>query len=314
VRNRLGQVKEAQSWSGDTQGPILGMTLRHRVVFGPDSIGRNHSETYHFPGWGGGIAGVSSTFDSSKIEQRAGLSYGSSLTLGFVRDAIGRIRSMSWNRDAGGDEPLAKWAHLGGQQTVRQVTWIDGGAVGKTTRSYDGYARLTEIEDDPINGSADPLARYRFEYDSWGYLTHERYQRQQGQGSDPGDRFAYDEFGRLSKAWLGSEDASKDDPDTVDFLKSLTYGEWATQGGDGLDDAGNRTKVFTQEGSTSGSVEEATYTLDGSGASGSNRYLKVVFTSGGDVELEHDGRGNLRSDGVHGRARIRLRRHPVLRG
>ena len=297
VRDARGRILYTGSYTGDPNTNSLATMLENSTeVRSEDSLGRVHSESYVYFGSTGGAASVSTTFDSSTFDYPATLSYTANMSLTFALDKVGRLTSMDWGLDGGTPSNLATWKHLGALQTGRRVAWTSS-VSGATDRQYDVYGRLTQITDTLDDGSSPVgLTDFQFQYDDWGYLTHEQYVRQDG---GQGDRFRYDEFGRLEKAWLGVANIAVTDPDTGSFLRSITYGESASPVGAGLDAAGNRSKVFTQYDDAQGAIETEEYTVETTGVTGSNRYdaFKPDGASGF-VQLDYDNRGNLIYDGT----------------
>lgn len=113
-------------------------------------------------------------------------------------------------------------------------------------------------------------------------------------GGGVGDRFAYDGYHRLTKAWMGVDAtlmAASANPAgwiSGQMHSYLTYG---------LDDANNRTGTEVQ---SAGGTASTDYDLQGCGhpQGPSNRYSAVGPLGGGLTPYEYDGRGNLIRDGV----------------
>jgi hypothetical protein len=112
-----------------------------------------------------------------------------------------------------------------------------------------------------------------------------------------GDHFAYDEFHRLSKAWMGVDSTTMagSDPTGSDPTGWALSGmhEYLTYGLDGVN---NRT---TAERYTSSTPLVETYTLQGSGhpQGPSNRYASVAgFGLSSAASYTYDDRGNLKYD------------------
>ncbi|MEO6593377.1 MAG: RHS repeat-associated core domain-containing protein, partial [Planctomycetota bacterium] len=164
---------------------------------------------------------------------------------------------------------------------------------GRSTFSYDVYGRLEQIKDDVYTATSTftTKSQFDYEYDAASNLIKEKYAKVQI--GRVGDRFAYDDYHRLSQAWMGVDAARMAGPDPTSFNASqihehLTYG---------LDNANNRTTTSSQTGA---SPAVTTYTLQGAthAQGASNRYDTVsVPGAPAAVVEEYDERGNMTYDG-----------------
>ena len=221
------------------------------------------------------------------------------LQLQVGRDAIGRLTQIDWDRAPGsspGLSQLARYEWAGGIRRSRQVRYGTGALPrGESNYQFDGWGRLTSIEDTIHTAGASPsiASRFDYEYDAASNLTKERYAKVNAPAA-VGDRFAYDAFDRLQTAWMGVTTAAMDGGQPPAFSPStmhqrLTYG---------LDGANNRTTTTSQTGN--GAPVTTTYTRQTSSPQGpSNRYESIAPSTSSTLEVrpEHDERGNLTYDG-----------------
>ncbi|MCC7065886.1 MAG: RHS repeat protein, partial [Planctomycetes bacterium] len=289
VRDALGRITYSGSLSGanGTGGAYVQESREY------DGLGRATAEAFNFlatSNWvkiGSSYTGADPFRTGLSYENQLGANTGD-LAMQFLPDAIGRMQEVSW-QTVGSMRPVASYMHQGGATRRRVTSW--GATTGQsfdTDYRYDSYGRM-----DRITQSFDAQATVEFTYDAAsnllkeiydGHLTATTYTTRKG------DRFAYDEHHRLSKAWLGSDqnhmnqaspEAATGGEPVGDFVKKLTYG---------LDAANNRSSLSTQMG-LGGTPSTATYTTDNT-APESNRYV----TAEG-VGVLYDQRGNTAFDG-----------------
>ncbi len=278
VRNGLGQVTYAANY----YGPDGSWGLYQQEIFGPDSLGRNHLESFRFL-FGNNWVEVDSGFTNGD-SVRTALTYdnnagGDGLWLDYLPDAIGRLSRVDWRTSSGGTpETLADYLHEGGRIRRRTTHWGPGASDEfDTDYRYDVFGRM-----DQITQSFSASATVGFFYDDASSLLKEEYQKQGGV-NEKGDRFTYDEHHRLESAWLGANQAELDNPGTGTFIKKLTYN---------LDAANNRESVTTQIGPM-GVPSTANYdTQDAAPQGPSNRYEDAEG-----VAPLYDERGNTIFDG-----------------
>jgi RHS repeat-associated protein len=278
-RDALGRVLAASTYAGD----LGALALATKVLIQQDSIGRVHQEKFDF-----GVLDlaatdqwtVTSTFDTDLLDRRQSLAYQGGLQMEMRWDDIGRIESVDWNA-TGSAQLLADYGHFGGNTSWRHLKPKDAvsGTFIDTEYSFDVYGRNSRIQDSRVGSSPASLTDYEFEYDDFGNLVQEEYDRLDGDTltTNDGDAFYYDRFHRLQEAVLGASNQPFD-PGVDTFLKTLTYD---------LDDAGNRETVATTD---SGGSSTETYTQS------ANRYQTVSSIP---ETLLWDGRGNLIYDGSY---------------
>lgn len=269
--------------------------------FQTDSLGRTHREKYNFTFAPANALEVTSAW-SGGDPFRGGLDYadnlGSGLTaplsMGFGHDAIGRMASIDWTGHSGSTTALADYEWVG---SLRRNRFVRYGASsypeGKTSFGYDQYNRLTQIKDDVYTASSTftTKSQFDYEYDEASNLLKEKYAKV---GGGVGDRFAYDGYHRLTKAWMGVDATLMADPANPAGWISGQMHSYLTYG---LDDANNRTGTEVQ---SAGGTASTDYDLQGSShpQGPSNRYNAVGPLGGGLTPYEYDGRGNLIRDGV----------------
>ncbi|MFO1053924.1 MAG: RHS repeat-associated core domain-containing protein [Planctomycetota bacterium] len=280
-RDARGRVTKASTYTGD----LGSLALLDAVTMDEDSVGRVHAEHYDF-----GILdlsatdiwNVTSTYDATLKDRRDSLTYQGGLQMTMRWDAIGRMEGLDWN-PGGSSQLLADYGHFGSQTSWRHLKPKDGatGTFIDTEYAFENYGRMSRITDSRVGSNPAQIDDYQFVYDNFGNLSQELYNRPDGNPNttNAGDEFHYDRFHRLQEAILGAS-AIPFTPGTDTFVQKLTYG---------LDPAGNRTTVQTQNGGGSPSTE--TYTTV------ANRYTQVQPTI--PSTLLYDGRGNLIFDGTH---------------
>jgi len=277
-------------------------------TFAFDSLGRTHEEKYQFLGGAVVNQPTVATSWTGGSPHRAGLSYHDNLPSGlsvlsapvgleFGYDNIGRLSSMDWNAapSVSGMTALADYGWVGGLRQRRTVQYDSHSSVGSKGQSdftYDAYHRLTKIEDTVWTDASTSYSasKFEYEYDEVHNLLKEQYTKVDG---SVGDRFAYDEFHRLSKAWMGVDSTTMAGGDPTGWASSGMH-EYLTYGLDGVN---NRT---TAERYTSSTPLVETYTLQGSGhpQGPSNRYAAVAgFGLSSAASYTYDDRGNLKYDG-----------------
>jgi RHS repeat-associated protein len=166
-------------------------------------------------------------------------------------------------------------------------------ANGVESYTYDAFGRLSSIQDltnlvggGTPAGQAAQTNRFDYLYDAAGNLKEEKYAKA---GGWLGDRFTYDEYHRLKKAYMGVSSAlispnpptPSADPTGYSSANTKQLVEYD------LDEAQNRLGVTE---TTSGGPVGFGYQLEESGLS--NRYLQAH-----DAKPEYDKRGNLIYDG-----------------
>ncbi len=278
IRNALGQV----TYAANLYGADGGGGSYHQEALAPDSLGRNHRESFKFllgDNWvdiESGFSGGDQVRSSLTYDNNAG---GDGLWLDYTPDAVGRLGQVDWRTTSGGTpEVLAEYKHQGGRSRQRATHWAAGGSSSfDTNYRYDVSARV-----DRITQSFGASATVEFSYDDASNLLKEEYQKQGG-ASQKGDRFAYDEHHRLESAWLGADQPELNSPGTGTFVEKLTYG---------LDTGSNRDWVTTQLG-VGGALTTADYeTQDAPPQGPSNRY-----SDADGVAPLYDERGNTIFDG-----------------
>jgi RHS repeat-associated protein len=289
VRDALGRITYSGSLSGaNGTGGVYVQESREY-----DGLGRATAESFNFlttSNWvkiGSSYTGADPFRTGLSYENQLGANTGD-LAMQFLPDAIGRMQEVSW-QTVGSMRPVATYLHQGGATRRRVTSW--GASTGQnfdTDYRYDSYGRM-----DRITQSFDAQAKVEFTYDAASNLVKEIYDGHltaTTYNTRKGDRFAYDEHHRLSKAWLGSDQnhMNQADPEAAtggepvgDFVKKLTYG---------LDAANNRSSVSAQIG-LGGTPSTATYTTDNT-APESNRYVAAEG-----VGVLYDQRGNTAFDG-----------------
>ncbi|MFO1052186.1 MAG: HNH/endonuclease VII fold putative polymorphic toxin [Planctomycetota bacterium] len=279
-RDALGRVTTGSTYMGD----LGSLTLLDAVSRDQDSAGRVHAEHYDFGALDVGatdIWNVTSTYDATLKDRRDSLTYQGGLQMTMRWDAIGRLEGIDWNA-GGSSQLLANYGYFGGQTSWRHLRPKDGasGTYIDTAYAFEHYGRMSRITDSRVGSNPAQIDDYQFVYDDFGNLSRELYNRPDGNPNttNAGDEFHYDRFHRLQEAILGAS-AIPFTPGTDTFVQKLTYG---------LDPAGNRTTVQTQNGGGSPTTE--TYTTV------ANRYTQVTPTI--PATLLYDGRGNLIFDGT----------------
>jgi RHS repeat-associated protein len=269
--------------------------------FQTDSLGRTHKEEYSFTFAPANALEVTSSWSGGN-PYRSGLDYADNLGSGstaplsmeFGHDTIGRLTSVDWTGHSGSTTALADYGWVGGLRRNRFVRYsASSNPEGKTSFGYDQYNRLTQIKDELLNGTstAPILSQFDYEYDLASNLVKEEYAKV---GGGVGDRFAYDDYHRLTKAWMGVDATLMLDPLNPSGWVSGQMHSYLTYD---LDDANNRTETKVLD---AGGTATTDYDLQGGShpQGPSNRYDAVGPSGGALTPYEYDGRGNLIRDGV----------------
>lgn len=307
-RDALGRIASADYFGGglmaaDGTPPSLLWAVQPVTQ---DSIGRTHNERFFFAFAPGNPIDVQSTFTGgdpyrSRLDYLDNLgatsasAFSEPVRLDFGHDSIGRLADVQWDAAPGGGSAmhaLAEYQWVGSLRRSRTVRYGTANhPQGRSNFSYDTYGRLTQIVDDVWASSSafTTESKFDYEYDSASSLIRETYVKVGG-GTGGGDRFAYDAYHRLARAWMGvnaATMATTTDPTSFDssqMHEQLTYG---------LDPANNRGHCTSTTAAT-GQVDSDYVVQDLAHSQGpSNRYDRV--STG--IVFEHDERGNLTYDG-----------------
>jgi hypothetical protein len=124
---------------------------------------------------------------------------------------------VQWDRAPGGAglQTLAQYGWAGGLRRTRTVRYSSASyPEGRSAFRFDGYGRLTQIEDNVYTSSSafTTKSKFDYEYDAASNLTKEKYAKANGR---VGDRFAYDAYHRLQNAWQGVDQATSTRRTTV---------------------------------------------------------------------------------------------------
>lgn len=306
LRNGLGKLSQVHLWGASS---VTGTTPNNSRVFGVeaftrDSIGRTHAERFWFASAPGNIVENLSAYLPNKPYRQA-LFYRDGLTgthaslsapvdVAFQEDSLGRLTNISWNRSPGSSalNALANYEWVGSLRRARTVQYGAGAsASGTATYVWDQFNRSQSITDDVIDagGNTTTVSSFDYEFNTDSNLTKEKYSKVDG---SVGDRHGYDDQGRLSKSWIGTNAAVMNagaDPsgfDASQMHEQLTYG---------LDSAENRSNLDSQK---SVGIAMLDYALQGMShpQGASNRYVTIGAPNAPVTHL-HDDRGNLRFDG-----------------
>ena len=197
--DELGRLKDART---DQTASHL---LLGSVAFGRDGLGRVSSETFtYFNGAASSSAQVTSGYqfdDNGQLADdpvlRRRVTYPSGLALETKPDAVGRRKELSVAIGMSGVNtgPLTTWQYAA-TQVMRRTNHLDASTHQVTDHSYDAYRRLTSLQD----AVGTPVISAAFAWDKVGNLTKEWSARVDG---SVGERFAYDDFGRMTAAKVG---------------------------------------------------------------------------------------------------------------
>lgn len=304
VRDALGNITQAAS-GGSTNSGVTGVPnhaaplLNKGATF--DGLGRVTEELFAFA-FTANAPKVTSSYNGAEGFRRQ-LRYddqlataGNPLEMSFTPDSAWRLDKIHWSRTGvGSNQELADYAWVGAMRHSRTVRY--GGSThvanGVESYTYDAFGRLSSIQDltnlvggGTPAGQAAQTNRFDYLYDAAGNLKEEKYAKA---GGWLGDRFTYDEYHRLKKAYMGVSSAlispnpptPSADPTGYSSANTKQLVEYD------LDEAQNRLGVTE---TTSGGPVGFGYQLEDSGLS--NRYLQAH-----DAKPEYDKRGNLIYDG-----------------
>ncbi|MCB9871137.1 MAG: RHS repeat-associated core domain-containing protein [Planctomycetes bacterium] len=263
------------------------MTLNNAQTRVLDSLGRVRSESFLYQGGGATPATVQRTY--TNLDDRTKLTYADGLDLDHGFDsALGRLSSMNLKLAGSGQSSrlLAEYAHFGPGVNQRRLHY-SATTNGLTSFDFDHYGRGAQIKDE-IGSTV--LAQLDFEHDLLDNLVKESYRRPSTPSgwTTGGDRFFYDEFNRLTEAWLGLDGAGMSaNPLTPsnNFKDRTVYA---------LDQGANRSSLDFLSSSEN---YVRTYSLEDQGGQDvSNRY-DAMIQAGITTPVEHDAAGNLRRIG-----------------
>jgi len=304
VRDALGNITQAAS-GGSTNSGVTGVPnhaaplLNKGATF--DGLGRVTEELFAFA-FTANAPKVTSSYNGAEGFRRQ-LRYDDQLTtasnpleMSFTPDGAWRLEKIHWSRTGvGTNQELADYAWVGAMRHSRTVRY--GGSThvanGVESYTYDAFGRLSSIQDlTNLVGGGTPAGQaaqtnwFDYLYDAAGNLKEEKYAKA---GGWLGDRFTYDEYHRLKKAYMGVSSAlispnpptPSADPTGYSSTNTKQLVEYD------LDEAQNRLGVTE---TTSGGPVGFGYQLEDSGLS--NRYLQAH-----DAKPEYDKRGNLIYDG-----------------
>ncbi|MCA8955719.1 MAG: hypothetical protein KDC87_06585, partial [Planctomycetes bacterium] len=263
------------------------MTLNNAQTRVLDSLGRVRSESFLYQGGGATPATVQRTY--TNLDDQTKLTYADGLELDHGFDSVlGRLSSMSLKLAGAGQSSrlLVEYANFGSGANQRRLHY-SATTNGLTSFDFDHFGRGSQIKDE-IGSTV--LAQIDFEYDLLDNLVKESYRRPSTPSgwTTGGDRFFYDEFNRLTEAWLGLDGAgmSANPPTPSNNFKDRTV--YA------LDQGANRSSLDFLSSSEN---YVRTYSLEDQGGQDvSNRY-DAMIQSGITTPVEHDAAGNLRRIG-----------------
>ncbi|MCB9870639.1 MAG: hypothetical protein H6837_12340 [Planctomycetes bacterium] len=194
---------------------------------------------------------------------------------------MGRLQEIQYQVPGAAMRSLATYRHQGHDVNERVVS---GTASGKTTVGWDAYKRIIQLKDQKVG--AGVLSQFDYEYDVVDRLTKETYTRPSTQHVGGGDRYVYDEFGRVTQAWLGLNAASMAAPlddNGSTFAQRKKYTLDATSNRDLVD-------IGTHPPGQGFSSFSRDYTVQGGASPVSNRYdtTNPGFYTGGTEQYLYD--------------------------